>query len=184
MKKSLLIVLSLGLFACNQHTDNTEMLLDHIENLESKLEEAYKPGFGDFMGVMQTHHAKLWFAGQNQNWDLADFEIHELEETVENIQKYQSHRQESEMIAMLNAPLDNIDNAIEEKNHEAFKKNFIELTNTCNKCHIAVGFEFNVVKIPDTSPFSNQDFRPINSDDNFYLENHKHLKSEVGEEDK
>lgn len=184
MKQLLLIALSFGLFGCNQHTDNTEILLDRIDKLEIKLEEAYKPGFGDFMGTMQTHHAKLWFAGQNQNWDLADFEVHELEETIEDIQKYQSHREESEMIVMLTAPLDSIDNAIEEKNAEAFKRNFIALTNTCNQCHISVGFEFNVVKIPDTSPFSNQDFRAIDSKANFYNENHSHLESDKNIQDK
>lgn len=183
MKQILLIVLTFGLFSCNQNTDNTKMLLDRIESLESKLEDSYKPGFGDFMGSIQTHHSKLWFAGQNENWDLADFEIHELEEAIEDIQKYQSHREETQLITLLTAPLDSIDKAIEEKDSESFKRNFISLTNTCNKCHIEVGFQFNVVKIPDTSPFSNQDFSPIDSEDNFYLEKHKHLKSEIGEED-
>ena len=35
------------------------------------------PGFEEFMSNIQAHHAKLWFAGQNHNWKLADFEIHE-----------------------------------------------------------------------------------------------------------
>ena len=177
MKHLLLIGLSLSLLACNQQADNTKDLEERINNLESKLADAYKPGFGDFMGSIQTHHAKLWFAGQNENWDLADFEIHELEEAIEDIQKYQAGRKESEMIGMLNAPLENIEKAIDEKDSEAFKRNFISLTNTCNKCHIAVGFEFNVVKLPETSPFSNQDFRPINSEDNYYLEEHTTSKT-------
>jgi hypothetical protein len=183
MKHILLIVLSFGLFACNQQTDNKKNLLERIDSLESKLADTYKPGFGDFMGSMQTHHSKLWFAGQNENWDLADFEVHELEEAIEDIQKYQSHREESELIGLLSAPLDSIDKAIEQKNPDAFKRSFITFTNTCNKCHIAVGFEFNVVKIPDTSPFSNQDFRPINTKDNFYLDKHSHLKSESSTQD-
>lgn len=177
MKHLLLFGLSLSLLACNQQADNTKDLEERINNLESKLADAYKPGFGDFMGSIQTHHAKLWFAGQNENWDLADFEIHELEEAIEDIQKYQAGRKESEMIGMLNAPLENIEKAIDEMDSEAFKRNFISLTNTCNKCHIAVGFEFNVVKLPETSPFSNQDFRPINSEDNYYLEEHTTSKT-------
>ncbi len=161
MRQLLLIVLTFGLFACNQQTDKSKKLQNRIDSLEIKLSNTYKPGLGDFMGSIQTHHSKLWFAGQNENWDLADFEVHELEEAIEDIQKFQADRKESQMIYMLNAPLDSIDKAIEQKNPDSFKRNFILLTNTCNKCHRAVDFEFNVVKIPDSSPFSNQDFRPI-----------------------
>lgn len=179
MKKILFIALSLSLVSCNQHKDNAKDLELRIDSLESKHANSYKPGIGDFMGTMQTHHAKLWFAGQNENWDLADFEVHELEEAIEDIQKYQAGREEVAMIEMLNAPLDSIDKAIDQKNSEAFKRNFISLTNTCNTCHIAVDFGFNVIKLPDASPFGNQDFRPINTDDNSYFEKHTHLKSEI-----
>ncbi|MBO9531092.1 MAG: hypothetical protein J7514_15265, partial [Acinetobacter oleivorans] len=69
---------------------------NRIDSLQSQLEHSYKPGFGDFMGRIQVHHNKLWFAGQNQNWKLADFEIHEISEAVSDIQKYQAHRKESQ----------------------------------------------------------------------------------------
>jgi len=46
------------------------------------------------MSGVQAHHSKLWSAGQNQNWKLADFEIHEIMEAIDNIQKYQSERKE------------------------------------------------------------------------------------------
>lgn len=162
MKKILFAIFSLALFACNQQTDNTELLQERINKLEHKLADTYKPGLGDFMSRIQTQHAKLWFAGQNENWALANFEIHEIEETLEDIEKYQAGRKEMEMIQMLDAPLDSIEKAIEQKNSEAFKRNFITLTNTCNTCHIAVDFGFNVIKIPDSSPFGNQDFRSLN----------------------
>lgn len=149
------------LLACNQRPDHNNVLQQRIDSLESKLADTYKPGLGDFMGTIQTHHAKLWFAGQNENWDLADFEVHELEEAIEDIQKFHADRKESELIDMLKAPLDSVDMAIEEKDPEAFKRNYISFTNTCNKCHTAVDFEFNVVKIPDSLPFGNQDFRAL-----------------------
>jgi len=49
---------------------------------------SYKPGFGEFMGGIQVHHEKLWFAGTNQNWKLAGFEIHEIKESMDDIRKY------------------------------------------------------------------------------------------------
>ncbi len=88
MRKIFLILLTLGLFACNHQKDNTKILQNRIDSLEIKLANTYKPGLGDFMGSIQTHHAKLWFAGQNKNWKLADFEVHELEEAIEDIQKF------------------------------------------------------------------------------------------------
>ena len=74
--------------ACSQTGSNNTQLQNRVDSLEQKLAHTYKPGFGEFMSGIQIHHAKLWFAGQNQNWPLADFEIHEIEEALEDIQKF------------------------------------------------------------------------------------------------
>lgn len=161
MRQILLILLAFGLFTCNQQTDNTKILQSRIDSLEIKLANTYKPGFGDFMGTIQAHHSKLWFAGQNENWELADFEVHEIMEAIEAIQKFQAEREESQLIGMINPALDSVDKAIEQKNSALFKSSYILLTNTCNSCHQATKLGFNVVKIPDSSPFSNQEFKPV-----------------------
>lgn len=153
------LILIIQLQACDQHVDNNQILQDRIDTLEKKLADAYKPGFGEFMSSIQVHHSKLWFAGQNQNWKLADFEIHEIMESIEAIKKYKTERDESQKIDMINPALDSVNTAIKQKNPTAFKTSFVLLTNTCNNCHHAINFEFNVVKIPDTPPFSNQSFK-------------------------
>lgn len=127
--------------------------------MEAKLADSYKPGFGEFMSSVQAHHNKLWFAGQNHNWKLADFEIHEMMEAIENIQKYQTERKESQMIGMIAPQLDSMNAAIQSENHAQFERSYTALTNACNECHRSTEFEFNVVKIPDAPPFSNQDFK-------------------------
>ena len=159
MKCFILSFIILIMISCNQQKDNTANLQNHIDSLERKLANSYKPGFGEFMSSVQVHHAKLWFAGLNQNWKLADFEVHEMMEAIENIQKYQTERMESKKISMINPVLDSVNVAIEKKDPVLFKSSFILMTNTCNNCHHAVDFEFNVVKIPDTPPYSNQDFK-------------------------
>jgi hypothetical protein len=159
MRTILLIIISVGIFACkNQHCKDTQDLEIRIDSLENKLNETYKPGFGEFMSNIQTHHSKLWFAGQNQNWKLAEFEVHEIMEAIEDIQKFQTERKESKMIRMINPALDSMNNAIQQKNSTLFKSSYALLTNTCNNCHRTTEFEFNVVKIPDNQSFSNQDF--------------------------
>ncbi len=121
--------------------------------------DSYKPGFGEFMGSIQVHHNKLWFAGQNENWKLADFEVHELMEAIENIRKYQAERKESRMIGMMTPSLDSVNAAIRSENVTFFNRSYKSLTSACNECHRATEFEFNVVTIPEDPPFSNQDFK-------------------------
>ncbi|MFN8254945.1 MAG: hypothetical protein U0W24_04600 [Bacteroidales bacterium] len=159
MKPFVFIIMFVGLIGCKPRNDNSQNLQNRIDSLERKIAEAYKPGFGEFMSNIQVHHNKLWFAGLNQNWKLAGFEVHEMIEAIDDIQKYQSERKESLLTGMIMPELDSISAAVEQKNLSKFKKNYFTLTNTCNKCHQDVGFEFNVVKIPDNPPFSNQDFK-------------------------
>jgi phosphoenolpyruvate carboxylase len=146
------------IISCSDNSNQLSELQSKVTELQKKVDEAYKPGLGEFMSNIQVHHAKLWFAGINQNWELADFEIHEIKESFDDIRKYQSDMEETKMILIINPALDSLENAIEAKNVLLFKDRFTTLTNTCNSCHEAVKFEFNKVKIPDSPPFSNQVF--------------------------
>jgi|SRR5436190_5266592 len=145
--------------SCNQQAQRTGALQSRIDSLEKKLATTYKPGFGEFMSSIQVHHAKLWFAGKNKNWELADFEIHEIGETLDAIKEYQNEREESKKVDMLKPALDAVNDAIQKKDSSLFNSSYLLLTSTCNNCHKAVNFGFNVVKIPDTAPFSNQAFK-------------------------
>jgi hypothetical protein len=158
--KLTMVAEALLLCACHQQPQALESLHARIDSLSEKVDHAYKPGFGEFMSSIQAHHAKLWFAGQNENWKLADFEIHEIMEAVEDIQTYQTEREESKLMGMLTAPLDSLNRAIEQKDIKEFRNTYSSLTNTCNACHRATNFDFNIVKIPDSQLFSNQDFSP------------------------
>ena len=146
--------------ACEQ-TNNSAQLQLKIDSLQKKIDAAYKPGLGEFMSSIQVHHIKLWFAGKNENWKLANFEIHEIMESLEDIQQYNSDRDESKKVVMLQPALDSVNHAIEEKDTALFRSSFVTLTATCNNCHKAVNYEFNMVKVPDTAPFSNQVFKAI-----------------------
>jgi len=159
MKYTIIAFLMAGFISCKMQNDNTLILQNRIDSLEHKLAGTYKPGFGEFMSSVQVHHAKLWFAGQNQNWELADFEIHEMMEAIENIQKYQTERKESKVIGLIDPALDSVNAAIQQKSPLLFNSSYKLLTATCNNCHRETNFDFNVVKIPDTPPFSNQDFK-------------------------
>lgn len=159
MKAIAILSIILFLFSCERSSKQSRALQLHVDSVEKQLAATYKPGFGEFMSSIQSHHAKLWFAGQNKNWKLADFEVHEIMEAIENIQKFQTERSESKVITMINPALDSVNNAIAHQNIAHFTAAYTLLTNTCNSCHQEVKFEFNVVKIPDQQMFSNQDFK-------------------------
>lgn len=154
------IAAALLLCACRQQPQRLESVNARIDSVSERVDHMYKPGFGEFMSSIQAHHAKLWFAGQNENWKLADFEIHEIMEAVEDIQTYQTAREESKLMGMLTPALDSVQHAIAQKNTKEFRTTFTSLTKTCNTCHRATNFDFNIVKIPDSQQFSNQDFSP------------------------
>jgi hypothetical protein len=161
MKHLRLYILCIIFLSCNQQKTDNILLESKIDSLQSRLDKTYKPGFGEFMSSVQVHHNKLWFAGQYQNWKLADFEIHEIMESVEDIKQYQTEREESKKIDIIIPALDSVMQAIDQKNITRFNSSYILLTNTCNSCHRSTKFEFNVVKVPDNPPFSNQSFTPL-----------------------
>jgi hypothetical protein len=161
MKTFAFITIAFIITSCNQQNDKMENMQATIDSLQKKVDESYKPGLGEFMSGIQIHHAKLWFAGQNQNWPLADFEVNEIKETLEDIQKFCSDRPEVKAIGMITAPIDSVINSIQQKNPQLFKSGFVLLTNTCNTCHKATEHGFNVIIVPTNPPVTNQDFNPV-----------------------
>ena len=84
MLKTLFIPAILFLLAgCNDNSD-TALLKAKVEVLQAQNDslkkevEAIKPGLGDLMLMIQVHHNKLWFAGKENNWPLAQFEHDEM----------------------------------------------------------------------------------------------------------
>jgi len=161
MKYLFFIILVISLLSCTQTSEKEQQLEKRIEQLEKQISESYKPGFGEMMSSIQAHHSKLWFAGKNNNWKLASFEVKELNEILEDIKIFQQDRLETKKMDMINPSLKNVAKAIALKSFDEFKKSFTQLTNNCNQCHKQTDFGYNKVKIPDTSPFSNQEFKMI-----------------------
>ncbi|HVX51453.1 MAG TPA: hypothetical protein VHB48_14915, partial [Chitinophagaceae bacterium] len=71
MKKILIAAGMYALLTACATQANNQQLLAKIDSLQKQLDSAYKPGLGEFMGGIQMHHAKLYFAGQSGNWKLA-----------------------------------------------------------------------------------------------------------------
>jgi len=126
----------------------------------------YVPGLGEIMGATQMRHLKLWYAGEAQNWPLADYELDELAEGFADAAQY--HRRHKDVPRPLGeliheftaAPITALRAAIAARDPGAFAAAYDALTAGCNGCHEAARFGFNVVIRPSANPYSNQQFAP------------------------
>ena len=126
------------------------------------------PGLGEIMTLNQMRHAKLWQAGKAQNWDLAAYELDELQEGFDDVVKYHpTHKDVSLPLSTLvprimDQPMQELKRAIQSRDMPAFVATYDGLTEACNSCHQATRFGFNVVKRPvDSAWFGNQEFEPL-----------------------
>jgi hypothetical protein len=126
----------------------------------------YVPGLGEIMSLNQMRHLKLWLAGRDGNWALADYEIDELEEGFADAVRFHPHHKDAprplaELVPeFTRGPLDALRRATARHDEAAFTAAFDSLTEGCNGCHEAAGFGFNVVVRPTGNPYTNQRFRP------------------------
>jgi len=164
MKRLLLILLSFALpislmVGCEQSGDENTDMRAQIDSLQKGLDRVYKPGTGAIMlTIVQPHHLKLWFAVRYKNWRLAEYERQELMGGFEKIQKLHKDKPEATAVAMIFPAMDAVEKSIRKKDANAFRNNFVVLTNTCNTCHEALKYEFNVMKVPVANSFDDQQF--------------------------
>jgi hypothetical protein len=127
--------------------------------------DPYEPGLGEFMTAIQLRHAKLWFAGKSNNWDLAAYEIDEIKEGLEDAARLHSTFDGvpvAEMIkTIINPRLERLEKAIERKNSAQFIAAFDELTDGCNSCHAGASKPFIRIQRPSEPPLTNQNFAPV-----------------------
>lgn len=159
MRKLTIILIAFFMISCSsKYEKKIQELQNQLQNQQELLKNTYKPGFGDLMGGLQNHHNKLWFAGTNENWELADFALHEIEEIVEDIKMLHANREETQSIFIIEPALEVMDEAVDNQNLSQFKEEYINLTNACNTCHKATGYEFISIQTPTLPSYTNQDF--------------------------
>jgi hypothetical protein len=126
--------------------------------------EPYEPGLGEFMTATQLRHAKLWFAGKQNNWDLAAYEIDEIKEGLEDAARLHptfNGVPVAEMIKTIIDPrIEELEKAVRAKSSAKFSVAFDELTSGCNSCHAGANKPFIRIQRPTESPLTNQNFAP------------------------
>jgi hypothetical protein len=150
MKKYYVITLfALCLLASCLQTETTgdnQELRDRIAALEKEMEEVKSdlaPGLAVLMNQNYDHLKKLDLAITNNNWEYADFCLHEMEETFEQIIELHNNHDElvqpadTQFKAFIHPVFHQLESAVDEKNQEKAKTLFVELKTNCSKCHTA-----------------------------------------------
>ena len=118
------------------------------------------PGLGEYMTRIQLHVGKLWFAAKAANWDLAVYELHELEETMEAVKKLNAEKNgvkiSGVMDAVLQTQIAQLEQSIKRKNPGEFQKAYDETLSACNGCHTESGHKFIHIVRPSAPPVTNQ----------------------------
>ena len=121
--------------------------------------DSVAPTLGDIMGATQLRHFKLWYAGKMKNWELAGYELGQIEDSFLSAARLYLNIP-IEKINMIDKPLTALEAAVKAKDGAQFGTAFAELTTACNACHASAHVGFIRIQIPTASPFSNQIFEP------------------------
>ena len=165
MRFFLLFIPILFISGCTDNRTTLKTLQSEINYLNAKNDslekeiQSVKPGLGDLMLMIQVHHNKLYFAGREGNWPLAQFEHDEIMEILKQAEDIEKERSEVKLFHVMIYPqLDSIQQAVKSKDGDRFNSAFTNLTNACNNCHTNTKFNFNKIIIPEHPPYSNQEF--------------------------
>jgi hypothetical protein len=167
MSKILIGLAVVFLTGCSlQQNKNSNAALEaKVADLEKTMEDL-KPGLGEIMGVIQQHHAKLYYAGTKSNWPLAGYELDEIQESLDDAMKYYPRFKDvavplTDLIpTMTKASLAQVRASIEQKNEKSFVQAFGALSGACSNCHEAANHPFVKIQAPSEAMFSNQKFTP------------------------
>ena len=137
-------------------------LQDSLKRAQADLASAKQavPGLGEYMTTIQLHAAKLWFAAKASNWELADYELDELKETMEAAKALNAEKNGVKISGVLDSVLQTqvaqLAEAIKRKSPAEFQKLYDETLSACNGCHTEAGFKFIHIVRPSAPPVTNQ----------------------------
>jgi hypothetical protein len=121
------------------------------------------PELASSMGELQHHTHKLTLSIAAGNAELAEFYLHEVGETVEQIERLFPEHDGVPVAALarelLEPRLAALDDALEASRWDEAERGLGALVAACNDCHAAAGHAFIRVEVTTANPF-NQSFAP------------------------
>jgi hypothetical protein len=121
------------------------------------------------MADVAFHFANCWFAGQKQNWPLAQFNLDETRSHLRwavriiPVRKDASGnpiRLEELLSGIEEGSLKRVGEAIQAKDNAKFTEAYQQMLESCYACHLAAGKPYLRLQIPDQPPLSLIHFAP------------------------
>ena len=112
---------------------------------------------GDIMGETQLRHIKLWYAGSSGDWDLVNYEVDRIGESLRRAATLYANIPVAS-VKSAEDPLIGMRDAVATKNTKGFMHSYTALTAACNACHVAGHVGFIRIQTPTASPFSDEVF--------------------------
>lgn len=160
----LLIILALVTFYKNaQQSKQIELLQAEISESKATKTAIPEPEFelATAMGKLQYFSNKLYYSLKSNNKSLADFYIHEMEESFEAIEDANIVEDGIAISDNVKAygikGLENFERFLEQS-PERFEEHYLNLVNACNSCHLVSKHGFIEITVPSSPVVSNQNF--------------------------
>lgn len=155
------LALGLSMFAFFRNSapvSSSVTVADSTEMESEELEVAV------LMQRFQWNVNKLYFAGMANNKPLANFYLHELEESMEELAEHPIEENGQRLDELVRAwglaPLESLEDSLEKTDPKGFKLAYEAFIKNCNGCHISSGHPYIRIVLPSQPVMDNQDFNP------------------------
>jgi hypothetical protein len=155
MKNFATILVILTISACQSESQSPaqgDWITGTPQNQIETIEKQFR-GFDMAMVETGYRYQELYWAGQDQNWEHANYQLKKIKKAITNGLERRPKRASS-ATNFLNVTLLEMEKAIQTQDTTMFKTNFQQLTISCNNCHKMEKLAFFSVKEPvvRTSP--------------------------------
>lgn len=150
MKQFYIILFAIGFFSCRQPVDmetaQGEWIKGTVFDKLKTIEKQFR-GFDNAMIETDYRYQELYWAGQDENWEYAGYQLEKIKLTFENALERRPKRAKSAE-HFLTIGLSEMKKGILSRDTALFNNHFQIFTNNCNTCHSMEKVPFFNVKIP------------------------------------
>jgi cytochrome c556 len=134
----------------NQRSANDDGWLTSIEDERERIDAIQRQFRGFDMAMVETgyRYVELYWAGQDENWDYAVYQLEKMRLAIEDGLERRPPRAASAQPFLHNV-LPEMEEALEAEDIEVFNEKFNILTQECNACHSAEQVPYFEVHPPE-----------------------------------
>lgn len=148
MNKTILLLLSI-LLSCEVTTEKSAQG-DWIKGIDQDKIETIERQFRGFdMAMVETgyRYQELYWAGRDENWEYASYQLSKIQKTIKNGLERRPKRAKS-ADHFLSVAIPEMKMTLQKKDTSEFNKQFTAFTNSCISCHNREKVPFFSVKAP------------------------------------